>query len=85
MLRGVEEYLPAIKRISSGMGQSAYKNTPFFRAFLAMSFFMIPSLEALRNRFLADFGLSKMENIIRLSLLEILEDRWGKAVAIIVS
>ena len=34
---------------------------------------------------LDDFGISKMENIDRLSLLEILEDRWGKAATIIVS
>ncbi len=34
---------------------------------------------------LDDFGLSKMESMDRLSLLEILEDRWGKAATIIVS
>lgn len=34
---------------------------------------------------LDDFALSKMENADRLSLLEVLEDRWGKAATIIVS
>ena len=34
---------------------------------------------------LDDFGLSKLEGADRLSLLEILEDRWGKAATIVVS
>lgn len=34
---------------------------------------------------LDDFGLSKLENSDRLSFLEILEDRWGRASTIVVS
>jgi DNA replication protein DnaC len=34
---------------------------------------------------LDDFGLSKLDSADRLSLLEILEDRWGKAATIVVS
>lgn len=34
---------------------------------------------------LDDFGIAKLENADRLSLLEILEDRWGKAATIIAS
>jgi DNA replication protein DnaC len=34
---------------------------------------------------LDDFGLSKMDSVDRMSLLEILEDRWGQASTIVVS
>jgi transposase len=60
MLRVVEEHLPPLERIGTGMGRPAYENVPFFRAFLAQSFFRIASLEALRNRLLTDPNLRQI-------------------------
>jgi IS5 family transposase len=60
MLRVVEEHLPPVERMGTGMGRPAYENVPFFRAFLGMSFFRIASIDALRNRLLNDPNLRQI-------------------------
>jgi hypothetical protein len=60
LLRVVEEQLPPVERIGSGMGRPAYEHVPFFRAFLAQSFFRIASIEALKNRLLTDPNLRRI-------------------------
>jgi transposase len=60
MLRVVEGHRPPLERTKSGMGRPTYENEPFFRAFLAQSFFRIASIEALRNRLLTDTNLRQI-------------------------
>ncbi|HSW62628.1 MAG TPA: transposase [Dissulfurispiraceae bacterium] len=56
-LRLLGQYQPAIERAGAATGRPAYENEPFLRAFLAKSFFRIPSTEDLRNRLIADPNL----------------------------
>ena len=60
ILRVVEEHFPPMEHTGSGMGRPAYENVPFFRIFLAQSFFRITSIEALRNRLLTDPNLRRI-------------------------
>jgi len=60
MLRVVEGHLPPLVRNGSGMGRPTYDNLPFFRAFLAQSFFRITTTGALRNRLLTDPNLRQI-------------------------
>jgi hypothetical protein len=50
MLRIIEDHLPNCVHSGSGLGRPAYAMVPFRRAFLARSFFRIPSMDDLRKR-----------------------------------
>jgi hypothetical protein len=57
VLRLISQYQPALARVSATTGRPAYEDQPFLRAFLAKSFFRIPSNEDLRKRLLSDPNL----------------------------
>ncbi len=81
MLRVVEEYLPPLERTGSGMGRPAYENVPFFRAFLAQSFFRIASIEALRNRLLNDPNLRQICGFLEVPSLATFSRRFTEFAA----
>lgn len=59
-LRLICLHQPALERGSSATGRPAYENEPFMRAFLAKSFFRIPSTDDLRKRLQSDPNLKRI-------------------------
>lgn len=53
----LSRYQPALGRIAEATGRPAYENEPFLRAFLAKSFFRLPTTDDLRKRLLSDPNL----------------------------
>jgi transposase len=82
MLRVVEEHIPPLERSGSGMGRPAYENVPFFRAFLAQSFFRIASIEALRNRILTDPNLRQICGFLAVPSLATFSRRFAEFAAL---
>jgi len=60
MLRIIEDHMPQIQGVQSRFGRPAYHEVPFLRAFLARSFFRIPTNEDLRKRLTADSNLRQI-------------------------
>lgn len=60
MLRLLSEYQPALERSGATTGRPAYEDEPFLRAFLAKSFFRIPTNDDLRKRLIADSNLKQI-------------------------
>jgi len=56
----IEAYLPACEDTRSTMGRPAFAMKPFLRAFLARSFFRIPTMDDLRKRLMADPNLRQI-------------------------
>jgi len=56
----VEKYLPQMADTRSPIGRPAFETEPFVRAFLARSFFRIPSTDGLRQRLKADPNLRQI-------------------------
>ena len=60
MLRVIEEAQPVIEMVRKVRGRIPYENEPFRRAFLAMHFYRIATVEGLRNRLRNDPNLRKI-------------------------
>jgi len=60
LLEVIEEHLPPIIDTRSTMGRPAFEMEPFVRAFLARSFFRIPTTDDLRKRLIADPNLRQI-------------------------
>jgi hypothetical protein len=56
-LRLIGQHQPQLARPAATTGRPAYENEPFFRAFLAKSFFRIPTTDDLRKRLKTDSNL----------------------------
>ncbi|HCX96846.1 MAG TPA: hypothetical protein DHU26_07740 [Spirochaetaceae bacterium] len=60
MLWVIEAHIPPFEKVHSRLGRPSYDAYPFFRAFLAQSFFRISPLGGLRARLCVDHNLRQI-------------------------